>query len=344
MDQSQFYSVSDFVSISKIDAHVHVNTNDPSFVKQAEQDNFILLSINTEVPEYVSIQEQQDYILHHQKQFSGRLYHLTTFETIARNDSDWHKSVLKYLQSSISKGAVGIKVWKNIGMALKDGAGKFIQIDDPMFDPIFDFLVEHGIPVCGHIGEPKNCWLSLDEMTVNNDKEYYRNHPEFHMYFHPEFPSYEELVESRDRLLEKHPKLKFIGAHLGSLEWSVNELAKRLDRFPGMAVDLSSRMCHLQHQSIEGWQKVYDFFIKYQDRILYGTDTQTEKSDDQEKLAEEVHELWVEDWQYLTTDDEMEVSKVNGKFKGLKLPKSVVDKIYYHNAIAWYPRINSSSL
>ena len=92
------------------------------------------------------------------------------------------------------------------------------------------------------------------------------------MYRHPEFPSYEDQIVARDRMLEKHADLQFVGAHLGSLEWSVDELAKRLDRFPNMAVDMAARIPHLQVQSVKNWQKVHDFMIKYQDRLIYATD------------------------------------------------------------------------
>ena len=92
------------------------------------------------------------------------------------------------------------------------------------------------------------------------------------MFLHPEYPSYEDQINARDHLLELHPDLKFIGCHLGSLEWNVDELAKRLDKFPDLAVDMSARICHLQYQSAKDREKVRDFCIKYQDRLLYGTD------------------------------------------------------------------------
>ena len=92
------------------------------------------------------------------------------------------------------------------------------------------------------------------------------------MFLHPEYPSYEDQINARDHLLELHPDLIFIGCHLGSLEWNVDELAKRLDKFPNMAVDMAARICHLQYQSQRTAIKVRDFCIKYQDRLLYGTD------------------------------------------------------------------------
>lgn len=138
-------------------------------------------------------------------------------------------------------------------------------------------------------------------------------------------------------MLEKYPDLKFIGTHLGSMEWSVDEIAKRLDKYPNMAVDLTARIPHLQHQSLEDWDRIYDFFIKYQDRIMYGTDLHITEDADPEQVKNNAYETWLMGWQYFVTADSMETDKVNGKFKGLKLPKQVVDKIYYENASAWYP-------
>ena len=91
-------------------------------------------------------------------------------------------------------------------------------------------------------------------------------------------------MRARDHMLEKHPGLQFIGAHLGSLEWSVDELAKRLDKFPNMAVDMAARISHLQYQAKINWQKVHDFCIKYQDRLLYATDILISGSESEHRL------------------------------------------------------------
>jgi predicted TIM-barrel fold metal-dependent hydrolase len=151
------------------------------------------------------------------------------------------------------------------------------------------------------------------------------------MYLHPEYPSYDAIIQSRDHLLEKHPDLKFIGAHLGSLEWDVDEIAKRLDKFPNMSVEPAERVGQLQYQSIQNWQKVHDFFIKYQDRIMYGTDLSADEAENPVEVKKHAHEVWVRDWRYFTTGDSLQSPFVNKKFKGLHLPKTVIDKIYYTN-------------
>ena len=134
-------------------------------------------------------------------------------------------------------------------------------------------------------------------------------------------------------MLEKHPKLQFVGAHLGSLEWSLDELAKRLDRYPNMRVDLS-RMSNLKLHTLQNWQKTHDFFLKYQDRFVYGTDQAINETAEADKLQKRVRQVWLSDWKFFVTDNKIEL-KGFGELKGLKLPKSVVDKIYFSNAERW---------
>ena len=336
--QSEYFTTEDFKKITKIDIHCHLDIERPAFMEIATEDNFRILSINTEAPDNGTVEEQQNMALIQRKAFPDRLAYLTTFSMKGWDSPDWQKNTLAYLEASFEKGAIGMKVWKNIGMVEKDRDGKFIMIDNPKFDTIFSYLEKKGIPVCGHIGEPKNCWLPLEEMTVNGDRQYFKEHPEYHMYLHPEYPSYEDQIEARDNLLRKHPDLRFMGAHLGSMEWSLEEMASHFEMFPNMSVDVSARISHLENHARTDWQKVRDFFIKYQDRIIYGTD-QGDWSADTLRLKAELHEVWVHDWKFLTTDSTMTAREVDGQFKGLKLPKEVVEKIYYRNAQRIFPRI-----
>ena len=142
-------------------------------------------------------------------------------------------------------------------------------------------------------------------------------------------------------MLEKHPELKFMGAHLASLEWSVDEVAKFFDRFPNATVDLSARMCHLQLQAQENRGKVRNFIIKYQNRIIYGVDMviTRETNENPGELTKNAHEAWFNDWLFLATDKTLEVGEVDGVFKGLKLPRKVLEKIYRENAEKMFPGI-----
>src|SRR5687768_12099323 len=235
-----FYTLADFYKVEKFDTHVHINTTDQSLIEQAREDNFRLLTINVSSPGYPAITEQQDLAWQHISHFPDRLAYATTFSVQNWGMANWAEESLQYLKNSLARGAVGVKIWKNIGMELKAGNDLYVMIDNPAFKPVLDYLEQHKIPVIGHLGEPKNCWLPLAEMTVKNNRNYYAKNPQYHMYLHPEAPSYEDHIRARDRILAMHPLLPFTGAHLGSLEWSVDELAKRLDKYPNLAVDMSA--------------------------------------------------------------------------------------------------------
>jgi predicted TIM-barrel fold metal-dependent hydrolase len=339
----EYCTEADFKKMNKIDAHCHINSDSFAFMNQALEDNFRILTINVDAPLGVTVREQMEQALYQIEAFPHNLAFVSAFSMEGWKNEDWLQNTMAYLQETFENGAIGVKVWKNIGMVERYNDGRFIMIDDEMFDPIFSYLEEKDIPLVGHLGEPRNCWLPLEEMTVHNDKEYFKDNPEYHMYLHPEFPSYEDQINARDRMLEKHPRLKYMGAHLGSIEWSVDELAKHFDRFPNSRVDLAERMCHIQAQAIDNPEKVHDFFIKYQDRIIYGTDRGDYLGSEQDpvKLKALAHTEWLSDWKFLTTDETMSSWKVEGDFKGLKLPRTVIEKIYFRNAENLFPHFKN---
>ncbi len=334
--QSDYYTLDDYAKVDKIDTHIHITTNRDAFVEQAKKDNFKLLNIVVDLskgPEF--IEEQYEYGMDQKTRHPDDFEVATSFSIKGWDEPDWMEKTIRWLEKSFDEGAVGVKVWKNIGMVFRDKNGDPVMVDDPKLDSIFNFITEKKKVLVGHLGEPQNCWLPLDEMTVNNDRVYFEEHPQYHMYKHPELPSYEEQVAARDRMLEKNPDLVFVGAHMGSLEWSVDELAKRLDKFPNMSIDLAARIGQVFYQTIEDREKVRDFFIKYQDRVLYATDLADNGSMDADALQKQLHDTWLLDWQFFVTDDVMTSDRVNEEFEGLKLPKGVVDKIYSKNARKW---------
>ena len=121
----------------------------------------------------------------------------------------------------------------------------------------------------------------------------------------------------------------------------MDELGKFLSTYPNASVDMSARICHIQKQAQDDWQKVHDFFINYQDRIMYGTDEgdYPGAEADPDKLKSHMREVWTRDWKFLTTKEKMTSWEVDGEFEGLKLPKKVIEKIYYKNALKWFPGV-----
>ncbi|MCK4921596.1 MAG: amidohydrolase family protein [Bacteroidales bacterium] len=320
--------------MTKIDVHVHIRTENTEIMDLAEAEGFKLLTLNTKSHSQVYIDSQMVFAKAMKEKYPEKISYITTFSMENFEDPDWADDVILKLKKDFEEGAIGVKIWKDIGMTFRDSMGNFVFIDDPMFDPIIDFIIENDKTVVAHIGEPKNCWLPLDSMTVNNNKRYYESHPEYHMYLHPDYPSYEKLIESRDNLLAKNPDLRFVGAHLGSLEWSVDELALRLDKYPNLAVDMSARVGDLQFQERE---KVKAFVIKYQDRLLYGTDIGITVEDNIESRLASYENRWKSDWKYFSTNETMTSRNFDKPFNGLELDEDILRKIYFSNAMKWYP-------
>jgi hypothetical protein len=332
----EYYTEDDFKTVKKIDTHMHLNAESTALSELAKEDNFRLLDVMVDVSDYPPIEDQEKFALHQANAFPEQVAYLTAFTLEHWDSAGWADETIAQLKKSFDNGALGIKLWKNIGMVYKDSSGNFIMIDNPRFDPVIQFIIDQNKTVMGHLGEPRNCWLPIEKMTVNNDKNYFKNNPEYHMFLHPEYPSYEDQINARDRFLARHPDIRFVGAHLGSLEYDVDSLAKRLDKFPYMAVDMAARISHLQYQSKSNREKVRKFIMKYHDRLTYGSDSEISSSSIPEEKSKELHARWMSDWKYFVTDQSMTVPEVDGEFQGLKLPKNVIDDIYHNNAVKWF--------
>ena len=330
--EGQTYAASDFATVRKIDAHVHVNVADDAFLDQAAADNFEILSINVDYPAFPSISDQAEVAHHFAERNLERFHYATTFSMDGFGQAGWAERANSRIDAEVRRGAVAVKVWKNIGMVERDAEGNLIFIDDAGFDPVFGHLAATGVPLIAHQGEPYNCWLPIEQMTTRNDQLYFSAHPEYHMYLHPEMPSYQDLMARRDAMVARNPNLQFVGAHMASLEWSVDEAAEFLDAHPNAVIELAARMAQIQHQSVRDHRKVRDFFIRYQDRILYGTDLTLNPDDDAEAFRQAAHDVWTRDWTYLATGDTQRVDDIDADVMGLALPRSVIDKIYSANA------------
>jgi predicted TIM-barrel fold metal-dependent hydrolase len=330
---AEYYSVADFEKVSKIDMHFHYNTSDVSYLKFADSLNFRIVSPNVDAGE-MPIDRQLEIASAVRQKFPEKFAFFGTFAVDSFGRPGFAENAIAYMDKCMKAGACGIKIWKNIGMVLKNSASQYVMVDNEEFDPVFDYMEANKISLIAHLGEPRNCWLPENEMTVDNDRRYYTRHPEYYMYLHPEAPSYQDQINARDNLLRKHPKLSFTGAHLASLEWSVDELAERFDEFPEMKADLAARIGNIQHQSLADRERVRNFLIKYQDRIMYGTDiTLSVKDTVYSRVTSGMRAIWMDHWAYLATDSSVVVKALGGKeVKGLQLPREVIDKIYRQNA------------
>ncbi len=330
----------DFKSFPKIDAHVHLETSDDAFMKIVEENNFKLLTLVTRAAPQPVIDEEFNYGIQFYNDYPGTVGVATTFSMDGFGEPDWEEKTIEWLRKSFDEGAIAVKVWKDIGLTYRNADSTFIMIDDPRFDPIFDFIESQNKTLVNHTAEPKNCWLPIKEMTVAGDRNYFTEHPQYHMYRHPEYPSRESILAARDRMLQKHPNLQYVGCHLGSMEWSVDEQAKWLDKHTNYGLDMAERIVHFKVQDRD---KVRNFIIKYQDQLLYGTDVGIKDKNlsgtSTDRINEILQDIWLSDWEYFTTDHIMTQNDKVKEYKGLQLPESVLKKIYYENAMRMYPEL-----
>ncbi len=225
-----------------------------------------------------------------------------------------------------------MKIYKVMGMEMKSKAGKYVMPDDPAFEPIYQDIAAHHRTVVAHIAEPDSCWQPPN--PASPDYDYYKQHPQEYAYAHPEWPSKAAILAARDHFVAENPTLRVVGAHLGSMEADVDQMAQRFDRYPNFAVDTAARVPYFMLQPRE---KVRAFLIKYQDRILYGTDLEVMPKDDTEKALQEWNDTYRRDWKFFSTDQTVEYK--GHTYQGLSLPGPVLRKIFHDNAVHWLPGI-----
>ena len=332
------YTMADFDKVPKIDAHLHLHgDSQEAYLAQARKDNFRALTINVDYGDFPPPARQRVVASKLARAHPGEVAWAATFSTKNFERAGWTQATLKDLDTALADGAVGVKVWKNIGMELRDASGKLVMVDDPRLSALFDGLAKRGTMVLGHQGEPHNCWLPLEQMTVNSDREYFKAHPAYHMYRHPEMPGYERQMAARDNLLARHPTLRFTGVHLASLEWNIDRLARFLDAHPTVNVDVAARVGQLQYQSQRDPQGVRAFFVKYQDRLMYGSDLAQSAAQPDADFAKDLDTVWRRDWRYFATGDSQSVPELDTPVTGLALPRRVVDKLFRENAEKTFP-------
>lgn len=226
----------------------------------------------------------------------------------------------KRLQEAVKSGIRGVKVFKDLGLTIKDKSGKLISVDDPRLDPIWAMCGQLNIPVMIHVSDPKAFFKPIDQFNERYDE--LAAHPAWSFYG-VQFPSKDELLEQRNRVIEKHPKTKFIGAHVANLPEDLGRVSMWLEQYPNLYLDIDARISELGRQPYTARK----FIMKYQDRILFGSDTPPDAR---------AYRIY---YRFLETGDEYidpaEGHHLQGRWMiyGLYLPDEVLEKIYYKNAL-----------
>ena len=168
---------------------MHLHGDMPAFAARAEADGFRVLTINVNYRDFPPIAVQQRDAAALARAFPGRIAYAATFDAAGIERAGWLAGVEQGLDAAFAQGAVAVKFWKDIGMQRRDADGRAVMIDDPRFDPLFDWLERRGVPVLGHQGEPRNAWLPLEAMTIRGDREYFAEHPQYHLAGSTDWPA-----------------------------------------------------------------------------------------------------------------------------------------------------------
>lgn len=236
------------------------------------------------------------------------------------DEPDFGTREAERLEKAVKMGARGLKIAKNLGLTVRDKTGKLVPVDDPRIDPIWAKCGELGIPVMIHVSDPKAFFTPVDKYNERYDE--LGAHPNW-AFFGDEFPSKEEILAQRNRVIARHPHTIFIGAHMGTLPEELHIVGNWLNLYPNFYVDIDARISDLGRQPYTARK----FMIDYQDRILFGTDTEPNA---------EAYRIY---YRFLETDDEY-FDPAGGHHRqarwmiyGLYLPDEVLEKIYNKNAL-----------
>ncbi len=235
-------------------------------------------------------------------------------------DPDFPRYAVESLRRSAAMGARGLKVWKDLGLGIRDSEGRMVPVDDERLDPLWEAAGELGLPVLIHIADPVAFFDPLDRF--NERWEELHTHPDWHFYG-PEYPSFETVIGQFANLVRRHPGTIFIGAHMGAYAENLAWVASLMDECPNFYVDIAERIAELGRQPYTARR----FLIEYQDRVLFGID---------QPVNPALYRIY---YRFLETDDEyfaygIEEVPRQGRWRiyGVYLPDEVLRKIYHANA------------
>lgn len=242
------------------------------------------------------------------------------FSTWACHRTGFARRMAGALADAKQRGAVGLKIFKRLGLYNQNPDGSLVKIDDPRWDPIWQACGELGLPVIIHSADPVAFFEPIDERNERWEELY--RHPDWSFYGE-QFPSHAALMAARNRVIERHQGTQFIGAHIANYPENLAQVSEWLDQYPNLVVEISSRIAELGRQPYTA----REFFLKYQDRIMFGSDGPRPAA------------RLMPHWRFFETRDENFAYAENPfppqglwNIHGLGLPDEVLRKVYHENA------------
>lgn len=320
-----------------IDAHAHVDGPRFELVQAAMDGNGIgrLVNLwNVELPP----PRFEDWMCEFPRAREDRmvLYHTPDLSRLAR--PGFGEFVTESVTDAAASGASGIKVWKDLGLHIRDAEDRLVPVDDSRLDPLWEAAAEAGLPVSIHVADPVAFFQPLDE----NNERYAElsQHPDW-WFGGPRFPSFERIMDQFENLVAGHPETTFIGVHMGCYAENIDFVGSMLDNYPNYYVDTSARIGEFGRH---GAEKVRALFVRHADRILFGTDlarTAALWSPEKEYYDRSMRDFYDLHWRYFETDerDLPNPFPLQGEWSvdGINLPDAVLAKLYYANALRVIP-------
>jgi predicted TIM-barrel fold metal-dependent hydrolase len=246
-----------------------------------------------------------------------------------------------------SLGVRGVKIPKGLGLGFRGPDRKLLAVDDPNLDPVFEKAGELGLPIAMHIGDPQAFW---QEPGPSNERyEELQAHPEWSFWAanqRGEIPSWQALFDAFVRRVARHPKTTIIGVHFGNDPEDPDRVAELLDTYPNLMIDTAARLPAIGRRDAKhNADKLRAFFIKYQDRILFGTDTGVGRNPEdlmfgssgrEPPTVADADRFYESTWRYFETSDTdiPSPTPIQGRWtlEGISLPRPVLEKLYHKNA------------
>jgi predicted TIM-barrel fold metal-dependent hydrolase len=252
------------------------------------------------------------------KPYPDRFIVFAQYDWSKIDDPNFSAEMVAQLDDAVRRGARGLKVLKDLGLGVKDRSGKFVAIDDPRLDPVWEECGRLGIPVAIHSTDPEAFFTPID--AHNERYEELISNPTWSFYG-PQFPSKETLLAERNHVFEKHPHTTFIALHVANWPENLDAVSGWLDKYPNMYVEFGAREAEMGRQPL----RARKFFLDYQDRILFGTDSEPEEA------------MYANYFRWLETADEYfpywgYPGQGRWEIYGMELPDGVLEKVYHKNA------------
>jgi predicted TIM-barrel fold metal-dependent hydrolase len=331
-----------------IDAHLHITPGKVQKALRVMDDNSIRYGVliasiaGTDPDLYVGDKAFYE-LIDAVRPYKSRLgLHYTFDWTLAETDPDFFSKAPDMLERAVRAGAIGLKNLKLLGLVAKDFEGKLIPIDDPRLFPIWERAEKLGIPVAFHTGDPV---AFFEPWTPDNERwDELKLHPEWSFSDRSKYPPLKVLFGQAINVYKKFSGIKFVSVHVGGYSENIKEVARWLDEIPNLSIDTAARIGELGKHP---WEEGHQFFNKYQDRIMFGTDIAFWENCEvqgagpcKDFTLEENRKFYNIHWKYFQTRerqfDHPTPIQGNWKIDGIGLDTDVLKKIYWDNAYRFY--------